>query len=205
MESVSTDLMQDPGVKGAFDKLQGFRGEITAAEKRITDMNSSLGEFASGKRISPIDLAAEAVVAGKPIKDIGPELEKLQRDLGKDYDRLGIIRRAAELQRKKFAEEEDRASREICERLEPEYRAIVADMAKKMIALGKVKMADIAFFDALRSGGVKHGSLRRMNIRVLGEPMDRNSSFAQWFMEAIAFGLIDEATVPENWIERWNK
>ena len=204
MESVSTDLMQDPGVKGAFDKLQGFRGEITAAEKRITDMNSSLGEFASA-RISPIDLAAEAVVAGKPIKDIGPELEKLQRDLGKDYDRLGIIRRAAELQRKKFAEEEDRASREICERIEPEYRKNIARLARIMIHLGKAKMADVAFFDALESGRVKTGSLRRMNIRALGDPMDRNSSFAMWFQEAIAFGLVDEATVPAEWIERWNK
>ena len=205
MESVSTDLMQDPGVKGAFDKLQGFRGEITAADKRIAEINSRIGEFASGKRITPTDLAAEALLAGKPIKDIDQDLEKLRRNLGAGYDRLRVLRRAAELQRKKLDEEEDRASREICERVEPEYREIIARLAKTMVALGKAKMADIAFFDALRSGGVKTGSLRRMNIRALGDPTDRNSSFAMWFMEAIAFGLVDEATVPADWRERWNK
>ena len=205
MDSASTDLMQDPGVKRAFDKLQGFNGEITTSEKRIADINSRIGEFSGGERANPTELAAEALLAGKPIKDIDQDLEKLRRNLGAGYDRLRIIRRAAELQRKKLDQEEDRASREICERIEPEYREIIARLAKTMIALGKAKMADLAFFDALGSGGVKTGSLRRMNLRALGDPNDRNSSFAQWFMEAIAFGLIDEATVPENWIARWNR
>ncbi len=28
---------------------------------------------------------------------------------------------------------------------------------------------------------------------------------AMWLQEAIAFGLIDEATVPADWRERWNR
>ncbi|MCH9052818.1 MAG: hypothetical protein IIA72_17400 [Proteobacteria bacterium] len=78
-------------------------------------------------------------------------------------------------------------------------------MAKKMIALGKALVTDNTFFEALRDGGVKHGSLVRMNVTALGNPRDRNSRLAIWFMEALAFGLIDEATVPADWIERWNR
>ena len=205
METVSIDVMSDPGVKHAFDTLQRFNGEITASEKRIAEINGRIGEFGKGNRVSPTELAAKALVAGTPIKDIGLKLEELQRDYGIHWDRMRVLRRAADLQRKKLAEEESRASREICERIEPEYLAIVAGLAKTMVALGKQMVAENAFFDALRSGGVRHGSLTRMNVRALGNPRDRNSRLAMWLQEAITFGLIDEATVPADWRERWNK
>ena len=205
METVSVDLMQDPGVKGAFDRLQGFRGDLADVEHRMTETNSRLSGLRNKEHSGPIDKAAKALVAGKPFKDVEGDIAILQGEYPKLSKRRAVVARAAELQRKKLDQEEDRASREICERVEPEYREIIARLARIMIDLGKAKMADLAFFDALRDGGVKYGSLRRMNLLALGDPNDRNSSFAQWFMEAIAFGLVDEATVPAEWIERWNK
>ncbi len=108
METVSIDVMQDQGVKQAWDKLEGFNGEITASEKRIAEINGRIGEFGKGNRVSPTELAAKALVAGTPIKDIGPKLEELQRDYGIHWDRMRVLRRAADLQRKKLAEEETR-------------------------------------------------------------------------------------------------
>ena len=205
METVSIDVMSDPGVKHAFDTLQRFNGEITASEKRIAEINGRIGEFGKGNRVSPTELAAKALVAGAPIKDIGPKLEELQRDYGIHWDRMRVLRRAVELQKKKLDEEEARASRKIVERVEPEYRAIVAGLAETMVALGKQMVAENAFFDVLGSGGVRHGSLTRMDVRALGNPRDRNSRLSMWLQEAITFGLIDEATVPADWCERWNK
>ncbi len=203
MEISDIDVMQDPGVKRAWDKLQGFNSEITASEKRISEINGRIGEFGKGNRVSPTERAAEALVAGSPIKDIDRDLEKLRSDLGAGWDRLRVLHRAAELQKKKLNEEEARASCEICQRIEPEYRAMVAGLAKAMIALGKKMMDDINFFGTLKSGGVMHGSLARMNVAALGDPRDRNGRLAMWLQEAIVFGLIDEATVPAEWRERW--
>ena len=205
METVSIDVMQDPGVKRAWDKLQGFNGEIAASEKRITEINGRIGEFGKGNRVSPTERAAQALVAGSSIKDIDQDLETLRKDLGAGWDRLRVLHRAAELQKKALKGEEARASREICERIEPEYRAIVAGLAKSMITLGKAMMADITFFETLRDGDVMHSSLRWMNVAALGDPRDRHGRLAMWLQEAIAFGLINETTVPADWRESWNR
>ena len=101
--------------------------------------------------------------------------------------------------------EKTRASREICEKVKPEYQFIVARLAKNMIALGEAMVADITFFDSLRSGGVAHGSLTRMNVAALGDPREYQSRLAMWLQEAITFGLIDEETVPADWRSRWNR
>ena len=205
METVSIDVMQDPGVKHAWDKLQGFKSDFDELERRIVETNSRLTSLRNEECRGPLDRAAEALLVGTNVKDIEGDVAVLQGEYPKLVTRRAVVARAIELQTKVLKKEEPRASREICERIDPEYRAIVAGLAKSMIALGKAMMADITFFDALSGGGVMHGSLTRMNVTALGDPRERNSRLAMWLQEAITFGVIDETTVPADWRERWNK
>ena len=205
MESLSNDVMSDPGVKGAWDKLQGFNSDFTDLERRIGETNSWLTGLRNEGRRGPIDQAAQALLAGKKFKDIDGDIALFQAEYPKLCKRRSVVARAVELQNKVLQEEKTRASREICEKVKPEYQFIVARLAKNMIALGEAMVADITFFDSLRSGGVAHGSLTRMNVGALGDPREYHSRLAMWLQQAITFGLIDEATVPADWRERWNK
>lgn len=203
MEFLAIDVMADPDVKRASDRLQGFNGDLVETERQISEMNSTVVSLGKGKHRGPIDRAADALVGGKNFEDIEGDVAVLQGEYPKLCKRRAVVARAIELQKKVIVKEEERASREICTKLEPDYRANVAALAKHMIALGKAMVVDITFFDDLRSGGVRHGSLMGMRVTALGDPRDRNSRLAMWLMEALAFGLIDEATVPAEWRERW--
>ncbi len=205
MEPVSIDVMADRGVAAAFKKLQTFNGELADFERRIVESNSAAVRLRKGARIGPIDRAAKALVDGKTFKDLEADTAAFQSEYPKLCERRAVVAKAIEMQKKVLSEEEARASRDIVERVTPEYRAIVAGLGKSMIRLGKAMVDEIFFFEALRDAGVTHGSLTRMNVTALGDPRDRNSRLAMWIMEAISFGLIDEGTVPAEWRERWNK
>ena len=70
MDSASTDLMQDPGVKQASDKLTAFKTEFNDLERRVVENNNKLLSLREKNPVSPFERAAKALVAGTKFKDL---------------------------------------------------------------------------------------------------------------------------------------
>jgi hypothetical protein len=183
----------------AVEKLGEFQGQLTAAEREISALISTSEDR---RRLieDPVTRQAKALISG----EAAPSVENESQELNKARSRCTILRRAIELQRATADRERDAASQTLCERLQPDHRRLVADLAQAVINLGKAAEAEENFRDHLIASGVTFTPwLRPMAFPAAMHPRESYSRIAAWLREAVVWGFIKRNEIPDSWLEAW--
>jgi hypothetical protein len=130
-----------------------------------------------------------------------PETVATKTSLGK---RLSELRprasdlRAAQVElQRRISLAKQRASIEVCNRIEPHYREVVRAMCERLRDLHQAQMAYHRLVDTLEREDVAWTRLVPMHPRFLGDPIDAQGRTALYFRDALQSGFITRDEIPE--------
>lgn len=185
----------------AREKLGELQGQLTAAEGELSALNST---FTDKRRDveDPLTRQAKALISG----EAAPSAENERQELIQAQGRRSILYRAVEIQRATVDRESYAASRAICEKLHPEHRRLIADLAQAVINLGKVAEAEERFRDELIAAGVSFTAwLRPMAFPAAAHARESHSRIALWLREAVVYGFLKRSDIPAPWLKVWGE
>lgn len=113
---------------------------------------------------------------------------------------LQDVREAIILLRPALDRARTEGSIKLCQIRIPEYRAIVGQFAKALIALGDATIAHAQFADEMR--GAQWGFVKPVQMTSLGNPTDPYSEFRRLLTWAAECGHFDITEIPHNWRTR---
>ena len=183
----------------AQEQFTSFNTQLLEVEDEISSLNSQSVE---GQRPSRLDEDAQRLVDGKKAAPFDFEALTSKRDAL--LRQRATLTRAVALMKRRVNGEETNASRILCQNLVPEHRAIVSDVAKALVQLGRALEVERGFRENLNDSGVKFtGYLRPMPVPGLGVVTDSNGYIAAWFKDGVQHGLIAEGNIPADWRVKW--
>jgi hypothetical protein len=180
------DLTSDASYARVTDKL----AELQA---RASDLERRRSEVVEGCFQGQVVLTARAQsLLDDDVIPLGADAEEARRrnDLAVVADELAVVRRAVDLQRTLVDRERQRASREVCERLRPRHREIVADIAAALRQLSTALEEERQLRERLIEADIDFLSTLRPMPFIAGTLNDPNSHASVWMRDARDAGLI---------------
>ena len=181
-------------------KLEDLRRQLQSAEDDLRVVNQKVAEI----RSRALDVAAEALLAGQSASNTDvPDHKAVQRQ-------VDILRRAVAKQEGIVRAARSHASAALCERLKPNHRRMVNDIATALVALGNAIQAEVDLRRRLQAEGVSFaGALPPMPLRTRAmaageDPRHRGGMISWWMRDAVNQQLIDESVIPAKWREMWD-
>jgi hypothetical protein len=188
--STKLSLLDDGQYRQESDKLDALRARVAGLEQRRSALLTGL-------------VHADDSVAGRAraLLDGHETTDRLRTDLAAVTDDLAVLRHAITLQESALERARRHVSREICDRLRPEHRAIVKRIAGALHSLSDALIAESAFRERLLAAGVEFTSDLRPMPFPPGRPMecrldDPESLASVWFRDAREYHLLDDKEDP---------
>jgi hypothetical protein len=166
-----------------------------AAEQKLTELKAQRGEIeqqlagmATGRveHVPSIDRAAQALLNGTPADAANDQ----QRD--ELSEKLRVVERAIEMQRKTVDGERARVSREVCQAALPAHKQNVAKVGRALAALAEAAAKEETLREELLAAGVSLGAtIRPMPVvsRTVGAAAELSELAEAYAKEAREFGL----------------
>jgi len=189
MNDVNTNLSSHQDVLVA-------RGKLVEAQLRVShldEMRVDIDARRAAQR-NELDDAASAILDGEKYDLHDPG--KLEAESADAMKKLEIARRAVEIQRDRVLKAESVASREICEKLKPQYESIISELAEALLKVMDASEKETRFRDELIEGGIIFaGQIVPNPFR----PAIGDNHIARWFREAINENYLKFSDVPLQW------
>jgi hypothetical protein len=182
-------LLDDDQYRRATAQLADLKTRAATLERRREELALGLTAQAKG--------AALAARARHLLDDAAvpaARVPALRENLAGVLDEQAITAEAIRLQQAVVDRELARASAGICERLQPQHRAIVRRIAASISELRAALGEELDFRNALIETGISFtAKLRPMPLANLvgSDPRDENNVFALWMADARSNGLLD--------------
>lgn len=176
-----------PEVAPELAKLNALKLQATDLERQRDALNRKMSAARSAA-VDPLDTAAEALL--KHGKIAAADIDALRRKAGQLTDEIRITKRAIELQEQRYKAAVAAASQRICREKAGDYRALVRDMAQRLIALVAAAQAECEFRERMLDGQVMISGLGgAMPLPRLGRFNDRYSMAFMWLVDGLERGF----------------
>jgi hypothetical protein len=183
-------LTDDPEYARQAAKLDELRARAADLERRRSQLSTGLAADAARDELTR---RAQALLDDDAVpRGHDAEAARMRADLETVTDELAVTRKAADLQAVVVEREARRVSREVCARVHPAYRAIVARAAAALEAASAAFEEERRLRESAIDGGIQFAAhLRVMTLPALGLLSDTDSRVSLWFREAREHGLLD--------------
>lgn len=181
----------------SFEKYAALKSSLNSLRERHSDNQKRMQEARNTKHAeSHRDTETAERIArltGEEPSGVGEHLSRLPVLTAEASD----LSAAISVLESKIACERVAVSKQICERVEPEYRKRVAAICSALIELN-ARMADYAsMVGDLQSNDIAWaGYLRPMGVQFVDRANDRAGPVASYLREAVAYKMIDRSLVP---------
>lgn len=190
MNGVDTNLSSNQDVLAARKQLVETQLRASRLEERRQDIDAH-----RAAQRNELDDAANALLDGEEY-----DSSKLEAESADTIAKLKIARRAVEIQQKNVLKAESVASREICEKLKPQYESIISELADALLKVMDASEKETKFRDELIEHGVIFaGQIVPNPFR----PAIHDSHIARWFQDAINEKYLKFSDVPQQWHHVW--
>ena len=190
MNGVDVNLASNQDVLAARKQLI----ETQLRASRLDERRMNIDAHRTAKR-NELDDAANALLDGGEY-----DLSKLEAESADTTAKLKITQRAVEIQQKNVLKAEFVASREICEKLKPQYESIISELADALLKVMDASEKETKFRDELIENGVMFaGQIVPNPFR----PAIHDNHIACWFRDAINEKYLKFSDVPEQWHHVW--
>lgn len=190
MNGVDINLSSNQDVLAARKQLI----ETQLRASRLDERRVNIDTHRAAQR-NELDDAANALLDGEEY-----DLSKLEAESADTTAKLKITQRAVEIQQKNVLKAELVASREICEKLKPQYESIISELADALLKVMDASERETKFRDELIENGVMFaGQIVPNPFR----PAIHDSHIARWFRDAINENYLKFSDVPQQWHHVW--
>ncbi len=187
------------GYKAAKARMADIGAQKVAVEDELRTAQTEMARFEAER----LESAALSLTLGKKVDDSSLRAMRKVEDV---RDRLKVVTRAIELQRKVVEEMYDAACAEIVEKLKPEYQQIERQYFVTLIELGKLAEAKSRWVEKMQAAGVqgKGGGLGFGDVTpfgsAIGHPSTQSEAVINWHLrEALRRGVIRREEIPAAW------
>ena len=183
-------LRDDEVYRKAEDRLRQFDARVYELRVQKESLLQGLSDAGVGRDLDR--RAAALLESGEVVESREEQNARLRAELGQVCDQLQVAERARDMQRDTVQGERTRVAAAIRERLRPQYRRIVGEIYRAMVALSEALRAEETFRDELNDASIPLADLRPMPIndmRLYVKGYDTNA--ALWVKDAKAHGLLD--------------
>ena len=135
--------------------------------------------------------------------DVSLSRSVLAEGLERARNRRSVVEDAIKIQRGEVQRLEYEASKLVCEKVRESYRERVQGVAYALIGFGAAVVKLQILQEQFRDQGIHWMSYLPVTMALVGDPRDRNSRIAQWFLDAEQSGAVPPGTSPREWKEKW--
>jgi len=190
MNGVDTKLSSNQDVLAARKHLIETQLLVGRLEERRQDIDAH-----RDAQRNKLDDAANALLDGDEY-----DPSKLEAESADTTGKLKIARRAVEIQQKNVLGAESIASRGICEKLKPQYVAIIGELAEALLKVMDASEKETKFRNELIEHRVMFaGQIVPNPFR----PAIHDNHIARWFRDAINENYLKFSDVPQQWHHVW--
>jgi len=130
--------------------------------------------------------------------------EGIRENVSKARKRITMFVEASKEQEKILSSAHLEVSKKIAKSYKPEYEAIIKDMCIKWCELGELVVKEITLRESLNDNDIVYlGSFTPMPIYSLGSPLQYNSRFSTWLVEAVQRGYFKTSDIPKEFRDSW--
>lgn len=194
-------LMRDEQYVSAWNKLMELKDELIQVEENLRELNQK-GPNDAFK--ANLERKVDAVLSGRDPDTLEPS--DWHGDMRKSRERKRLLSLAEEKQARIVGRERSRASREIAQRVRPQYVGIIRELARLLIPVGDAIIKEAKLRSELVAAEVWfQGTMPPVPLRALGDPRSKYSDIARWFQEVLREAYISEEDIPKSWREKWGE
>lgn len=195
MKPINTQLSRDPRYVAATARLNELKSELTAAEKKRSDVQGGLGSLTTLRDI--VASEAQALLAGHQADPATARREDLMRTLDELEHRTAVLRQAVDLQRGIVADLRAEIGQAIAADLLPQHKANVLAVVEAALTLSTALQAEAELRDTLTENDVPScGIIRAMPLRGF-DLRDGQSTLSRWLLECLEHGFVKAADLPD--------
>lgn len=193
----------------SLENNEGYRtarARLIEIQLELINLEGSRRELISASGDEQVKLRREArqnvILTGGKLEDV-PSEGSWREDVNELSARIREYRKAEETQKRRIAEGEWAASKQICEIAAPIYEKIMRDEAKAFVEWGKCRVKEIELRAALIDEGVRFDVYIAHLPSRLGDPREFQSSFGLRLQEYLENKYLSAADIP--WLDIWNR
>ena len=192
-------LGDDPAYAAAAAKLTELQVQLSAASARRDAVLAELNRLAVGpqSRLDSIVAKARQLLGGDSTTQ-GADAAALRAELVELSEHASVLAAAIALQKETVQTFRATVSRRLVGELVPTHRALVREIAKRIVALDEALAAEAALRDELFQRDILLGALRPMPLSGFGRLRDENSRCAAYLVECVEFGFLGVGDLPPN-------
>ncbi|WP_394891002.1 hypothetical protein ACG873_06640 [Mesorhizobium sp. AaZ16] len=186
---------EDPTYATWSEKVLEFKASVSKLDQEESDL---LGRLAARpKKHSDSANLAVSKLLGDEVDEADPASVGLSIRLREVQSQRRDVRAALAIAEERKAAARNAASRNICERLLPDYKVRVTALAETLISAHKANASLYELTSALDAAGVTWtGVLPPIPGRMLGATYDKSNRVGLWLKEAAGHDLIDRKIIP---------
>lgn len=199
-KDIDIRLQRDPRYVAAEAKLTELKITLNDLE-RAKDAELAIlnGTTSYKKRQSPIEFAAQQMIYTGAMVAIPESADIVSRKKYEELsDKVSVLRLAVQMQRDAIARLRAEISEKICRELLPLHIKNVKGIVDALLVLNEALEQE----SDLRASCVhedvwRDHIIRSMSVPALGLLRDENSRISRYMREAVEFGFVDAADMPE--------